>query len=89
MNNLHPNENLFLNKLNNIIQELKCAYNESYNKNISYKFLIDNLSVIYSVSDLRKESNRILYFLADRYDGDPKVISELEIFLLGYREKKK
>jgi hypothetical protein len=82
MDNSNDRENDFIEKLENVVEEIEKKYINSNKSNPSYSFLLINLSAIHSIDEFIAESNRIRHFLVDSYDGDTELLKKLgELFL--------
>ncbi|RRQ46495.1 hypothetical protein [Chryseobacterium sp. SC28] len=81
-------DEIFMQKLQTIIQKINEAYYFTAGYNRSYEILIESLSEIRNISDFSEETEGILYFLRDSYNGDRNVIEELQKLLLKYRKRK-
>jgi hypothetical protein len=76
-------------RLAQIIDKIKVANNKVGETNVSYQYLLTNLSELDSIDDVKVSSDKLLFFLADSYFGSKEIEEELGLFLLPFKQKKK
>jgi hypothetical protein len=69
----------FKNHLADLIQELKRLDSDANIANPSYRYLIDELGSL-SLENIRTQTDALLYFLVDSYDGEIAIRNKIAEF---------
>lgn len=69
-------------RLTEIIEKIRVENEKLSAQNSSYLWLLDVVTKIKTIDELMTEADRILYFLADTYEGDKEINAIVGNFVL-------